>query len=197
MALELNPGLSYDEYFALDDGRRYQVIEGELILTPSPIVRHQELVGIIYQAIASFLALNRCGKVFVAPLDVVLRRERPAVVVQPDVLYVSRERFGILEGHVFGAPDLAIEVLSPATARLDATRKKRLYAQYGVKEYWLVFPDLARIEIYRTQGAAGPFGPPQIFETDGIVTTPLLPGFELTVATFFGIDDDDENFEKD
>src|SRR4051812_46419203 len=97
MSLELPTGLlSYDDYAAIDDGKRYEVIEGELILTPSPTRRHQRLVHRIATALEQHGQSHGAGEAYLAPFDVVLRAERPAVVLQPDVLFVTRGRLGIL-----------------------------------------------------------------------------------------------------
>jgi Uma2 family endonuclease len=186
MAIEVaHPLFSYDDYAALDDGNRYEVIEGELIMPPSPTVNHQIIVGQLNFLLDAHVRATGAGTVLTAPLDVVLRSERPGVVVQPDLMFVSKENFEILtKANIQGAPDLAIEVLSPSNQRLDTIAKRRIYAQYGVKEYWIVFPDADRIEVFTLSGTAT-YGKPTLYEPGDTLKTPLLPGFELALAFVF------------
>jgi Uma2 family endonuclease len=186
MSLE-NPTrlLSYDDYAAIDDGQRYQVIEGELVLTTSPALRHQWVVPLIWQALHQHAVATKAGKALIAPFDVVLRAERPAVVVQPDVLFICSEHLEIVTpANVQGVPDLVVEVLSPSNARLDAIRKLGLYAKYGVQEVWFVPLDFDRVETLRLQ-PDGHYAKPQLFLPGEEVSSALLPGFALPVASLF------------
>lgn len=184
--------LSYDEYAAIDDGLRYQVVEGELIEMPSPTFRHQVLVGAIYVALHAYAKQAKAGTVLMAPFDVVLRSERPAVVLQPDVLFMSteRKRLHLNKANLAGPPDLVVEVLSPSTAKLDTVRKSKLYAQYGVDECWFVTSDFDRVEVW-ARTTEGTYGFPQIFAAGQTLTTPLLPGFELAIDALFAEADED------
>ena len=177
--------LSYDDYAAIDDDRRYQVLEGELVVTPSPNRRHQRLVLRLARALADFADASGTGEAFMAPFDVVLRAERPATVLQPDVMYVTRDRADVVTAaNVQGAPDVVVEVLSPSNARLDTVRKYRLYASYGVREYWMVPLEFDRIEVVRL-GEDGAFGRPALFLPGDMLTSPVLPGFELAIGPLF------------
>jgi Uma2 family endonuclease len=185
MSLE-NPThlLSYDDYAAIDDGLRYQVIEGELVLMTSPARRHQWIVPLIWQALHQY-AKTAGGAAYIAPFDVVLRAERPAVVLQPDVLFVLADRLQVIsDANVQGAPDLAVEVLSPSNARLDTIRKLGLYAKYGIEEVWFVPQEFDRVETLRLQ-PNGHYAKPQLFVPGEDVTTPLLPGFAMPVSDLF------------
>ena len=131
--------LTYADYLETSDDERYELLKGELVMSPSPKEIHQHISGILYLAIGAFVRERSLGKVYFAPFDVVLSDTN---VVQPDLLFVSNERAGIItQDNVQGAPDLVVEILSPATAERDRTLKLDLYAQYGVKEYWIVDPD--------------------------------------------------------
>ncbi len=130
--------LTYDDYANTPDDERYQLIDGELILSPAPYVIHQWVSKGLY---ALMLPAERMGLgwVYFAPVDVVLSNHD---VVQPDLLFISKERAEIFTAaNVQGAPDLVVEILSPSTSRLDWTRKRDLYARHGVKEMWLVDPE--------------------------------------------------------
>lgn len=194
MALEQPLALySYDDYAALDDDRRYEVHDGELMpMTPAPSFRHQLVVGQLFRLIANYVQAQGFGHgvVLAAPFDVILRSERPALVLQPDVLFVSEAHRNRLQDHgLVGAPDLAIEVLSPSTARRDSVHKRNHYARYGVSEYWMVLPDLGQIEVMRL-GTEGHYERPVVYELEDLLETPLLPGFQLSLAQVFEDFDD-------
>ncbi|MGH9260812.1 MAG: Uma2 family endonuclease [Acidimicrobiales bacterium] len=130
-----------------DDGRRYEVIGGELFVTPAPSPRHQTVLGRLYVALFTYVERHGLGRVWVAPLDVVLG---PMTLVEPDILFVRAARLVVVtERDVAGAPDLAIEVLSPSTVRTDRGRKRALYQEQGVGEYWVVDPEEGAVEIWR------------------------------------------------
>ena len=139
--------LTYEDYCALpDDGRRYEIIEGELYVTPSPGRRHQRFAGNMFIVLKQFAEGRELGEVYVAPFDVIL--EETSVVV-PDLLFVTRQRTGIVTDRgVRGAPDLIVEILSPGTARRDRVEKAKLYARHGVRHYWLADPEARILEIY-------------------------------------------------
>src|ERR1039457_1279813 len=114
----------------------YQVIEGDLVMSPSPNIYHQAIVSRRCTLLLQFLEKRPLGEAFVAPLDVFLSEIN---VYQADVVFVSNQRRSILTEHgLEGAPDLAVEVLSPSTARFDKRSKRKVYARTGVRELWLV-----------------------------------------------------------
>lgn len=130
------------DYEALPDEPRCELIYGSLFVSPSPSPLHQTLVALLYEALRAS-SRETGGRVLLSPLDVYLQEHS---VVQPDLLYVSRQRRGIVGRRVEGAPDLLVEVLSPGTARRDRGEKLRLYAESGVREYWIVDPKGRQIE---------------------------------------------------
>jgi Uma2 family endonuclease len=130
-----------------DDGRRYEVVDGELLVTPAPAWRHQRAVGALYLRLATWLAQHRLGEVIVAPADVELDAR---TLVQPDLFVVP-----LVDGR---RPDrwedvgtllLAIEVLSPSSARADRHLKRRRYQRQGVPDYWIVDLDARLVERWR------------------------------------------------
>jgi Uma2 family endonuclease len=133
-----------------EDGRRYELYNGEVFEIPSPIVLHQFVLGRLYLALAAYVQVHG-GSVFVAPLDIVLTDYD---VVQPDVLMFMPEREHLLHMRKVTrhAPDLAIEIVSPGTSRNDRGRKPRLFERHRVQEYWLVEPDGPSVEVYRLSG---------------------------------------------
>jgi Uma2 family endonuclease len=145
-----SPGgrLSCEEFLLLpDDGRRHELIDGKHLVSPSPNLRHQELVGRLHFEIERFLRQNRgAGRVFLARLDVVLSKWD---VVEPDLLFVAGDQLEILTAaNVQGAPALVIEVLSPGTRRMDEQDKRRLFDRSGVREYWLVDPTREAVTVF-------------------------------------------------
>jgi Uma2 family endonuclease len=129
-----------------EDGRRYELYDGEVYVVPSPLPLHQIVSARLHLALTEYA--NQHGSIVLyAPLDIVLTEYD---VVQPDLLFFSRERQTLIDPRKVTrhAPDLTIEILSPSTAGNDRGRKMQLLARHGVREYWLVDPDAVRIEVY-------------------------------------------------
>jgi Uma2 family endonuclease len=163
-----------------DDGKRREIIDGDLYVTPSPIDRHQMILFNLTMAFGKFLEAHPAGKLRFAPLDVILSDHD---VLEPDLLLVLNEHQGILQDWVRGAPDLVVEILSPTTATRDRGIKLKAYARYGVREYWIVDPTAQVIEVYRL--TAEGFHLAAAYAKGNTVETPLLPGFSLDVSTIF------------
>ena len=177
--------LTYDDFLQFpDDGRRHELIDGEHYVTPSPNLRHQRIVGKLYLAIGSYLKEHPIGEAFFAPLDAVISKFD---VVEPDLLYVSRERAAqvLVPEHVRGAPDLVVEVASKGTRKRDETIKRALYERAGVTEYWVVDPEIDVVRLYRN--SASGFGRPVELRRDAgdSLTTILLPALEISLDEVF------------
>ena len=177
--------LTYDDFVHFpDDGKRHELIDGEHYVTPSPNLGHQRILGKLYLVIGNYLAANPIGEVFFAPLDVVMSHHD---VVEPDLLYVSRERAAqvLVPEHVRGVPDLVVEIASKGTRKRDETIKRALYERTGVSEYWTVDPKSEVVRVYRN-GTAG-FGPPVELRrnTGDTLTTTLLPALEISLDEIF------------
>ena len=135
----VNIKFTYEDYCNAPEDKRYELHDGDLVVVPSPSQPHQDSSLEIATEIKLLIRRTGIGSVFVAPFDVVLS---DTDVVQPDVVFVSRERENIItHGNIQGAPDLVVEVLSPSTAHRDRTFKRALYARHGVREFWLVDTD--------------------------------------------------------
>ncbi|MBI3635381.1 MAG: Uma2 family endonuclease [Candidatus Rokubacteria bacterium] len=145
--------LTYEDYAALpNDGKRYEIHDGELSVTPAPGLRHQDVTGKLYAALLAYVTAQGTGRVFIAPVDVILARTS---IVQPDIVYLAEERTHLMsERGIEGAPTLAVETLSESTRRTDRTTKLQLYARYDVSFYWIVDPATPSIEIYRLESGA-------------------------------------------
>lgn len=135
-------------------------------------------------AIESFLRTHKLGKLYPAPLDVVLREETPPVVVQPDVIFLAKVSTAqVMPRWIAGAPELVIEVVSPDNTGMDTLRKRSIYERFGVKEYWMVFPDYEQVQVLRHTETA--FAQPELLENQDVLETPLLPGFRLPLPELF------------
>lgn len=173
--------LTYDDYVNLpDDGKRYEIIDGELYVNPSPNMKHQLVLGNLFVSLTTFVAARKLGLVFVAPFDVVMSDIN---VVQPDILFISKERMDVLtKANVQGVPDIAIEVLSPGTRRKDQTKKRQAYERHGVQEYWIVDPEDDSLRILRLSGRKFDY-----IIVGGNIRSPLLPGFSLPLKKLFAM----------
>ena len=139
--------LTYEDYLAMpDDGRRYEILDGEVAVSAAPATLHQIVVGNLYWVLRGHVHGRGLGRVYLAPLTVVLAS---TTVVEPDLVYVDNARTGqVGERGVTGPPSLLIEVLSPTTATNDRRSKFQLYARYGVPCYWIVDTDARALEIH-------------------------------------------------
>jgi Uma2 family endonuclease len=177
--------LTYDDFVLFpDDGKRHELVDGEHYVSPSPNRKHQTIVGNLFALLWTHLTRRPAGQVFVAPFDVVFS---DFDVVEPDILYVSNARTldVLTDKHVRGAPDLVVEVGSPGTRRRDETLKHRLYERSGVSEYWVVDPEIDVIKVYRSVDGRYVRAHELSLENGGALTTPLLPGLSMPLATIF------------
>ena len=145
---------------------------------PAPFFSHQSLVLQLARIWANHVEPRKLGSVAVAPVDVILDRAR-ALIVQPDVLFVSAERLSIIRDQVWGAPDLVAEVLSPGTASHDRGEKLEWYRQYGVRECWLVDADVNEITIVDMTGA-DPVR--RVIQDSARIQSGVLPGLLASAA---------------
>jgi len=173
---------TYEEYYKLEDDQRYEIIGGHLFMAPAPDTWHQDWLGDLYSLLRSFVKMNKLGRLFFAPVDVVLDQEN---TVQPDLVFVSSKNVGMIQARaIFGTPDLVVEVVSPTSDRRDRSQKKELYARFGVKEYWIGNAAKRSLEIfilmegrYELHGAA---------EQKGKLSSLVLTGLKFDVADIQG-----------
>lgn len=172
---------TYDDYYNLNDGKRYEVIEGELVMmTPAPLYSHQKAAARLVRLILNHVYEKNIGEALFAPVDVVLSSD---IVLQPDILFISNENSGrIKDAGIFGPPDLAVEILSPSSIHRDMEVKKSIYERFGVKEYWIVFPGEAVMEIFALKD--GKYELSSSSEEVGKVESAVL-GMELDTADVF------------
>ena len=178
--------LTLEDFMSLpDDGKRHEIIDGEHFVTASPNTRHQRLVQRLHLALGEHLRRHpEQGEAFVAPFDVILSFHD---VVEPDLLLIAGDQTDILtEKNVQGPPALVVEVLSEGTRKRDEQTKRRLFERAGVREYWLIDPELDLIKVFRKAGAGRlPRVAELTLEARETLTTPLLPGFAVRLDALF------------
>ena len=172
---------TYEDYQNTPEENHYELLDGELVMTPAPGELHQRISILLGSKLFQFVTENSLGRVYQAPLDVVLS---DTDVVQPDLLFVSNERDHIItSANIQGAPDLVVEILSPSTAERDRTFKRTLYARHGVNEYWMV-DTIAKDVTVLLLGERGY----RVVDTYGegeTLTSPTLQGFSLNIGDLF------------
>ena len=183
MALpDLPHKLTYDDYLLLpEDGQRHEILDGEHYVTASPFFQHQLVSSRLHSRVGPWVEARKLGVLLAAPMDVLLS---PHDVAQPDLLFISNERAGIItRANVQGAPDLVVEILSKSTRNRDERLKLERYERVGVREYWLLDPDRRAAWIYRREGGRLCLAA-ELFMGD-VLTSPLLPGLEIRLAEIF------------
>ena len=173
--------LTVEDFMSLpmDDGHLYELLQGELILAPSPELNHQRIARRLVVRIDPIVERTAFGELFFAPTAVVLSRND---VVEPDLFVIRSDQQSLATRHTFnGAPPIVFEVLSPSNRKVDLQRKALLYANAGVEEYWMVDPEMRRILIQRLiDGKVDT----EIY-TSGSVRSTILPGFTIGIDELF------------
>ncbi len=181
--------LTYADLRRWPEGRRWELVHGEAHeMTPAPSIRHQEIVGTLYLLLREALEASGC-RVLVAPVDVVLAPpgtpdEAADTVLQPDVLVVC-DPGQLTETHVRGAPDLVVEVVSPATALRDEGIKRDLYERAGVAEYWIVHP-VDRVVLRYALDPQGRYGRPDVLGPRDTLRSTRFPDLAFDLADLLG-----------
>ncbi len=171
--------LTYEDYVELpDDGRRYEILDGELEVSPAPAPLHQRVSQNLSSALHVHVRERKLGRVYSAPIDIILA---PTTVVQPDVVFVSSGREAMVTKRaVEGPPELVVEILSPWSVRRDRVAKAAIYARFGIGHYWLLDPEAHTFEVYEAEGAeyrlAARHG------VCGTMRTPFFPDLELDLG---------------
>jgi Uma2 family endonuclease len=127
-----------------EDGKRHELIDGELIVTPSPAMRHQAVVSALFGRLVGHVDANGLGRMLTSPADLFANDGQ---IAQPDLFVVPTRLVG--DWSALPAPSLVVEVLSPSTARYDRVLKRRFYQRMGVPEYWIVDVDARMVERWR------------------------------------------------
>ncbi len=176
-----NIRFDYNDYLQLPEDKRYEILEGELYVVPAPNTRHQRISLRIQTALVRQLVEKDLGELLSAPYDVVLSEEN---VVQPDILFVRKARLSLIgEQNLPAAPDLIVEILSPGTRKKDLAIKRKIYARFGVQEYWIVDPEANRLEVLKWMESG--YITVGIYGTADRLLSPLLPEIDIPIAALF------------
>lgn len=168
--------MTFQEFSKLPEQAGLQLIDGFLVKEPSPRYGHQAIIGLLHLKIAPYVNEQGLGRVILAPFDVVLADDQ---VLQPDIMFVAAERLHFIKDNgLFGAPDLAVEVLSPSSRRYDTGRKRELYFEYGCGELWIIDPDELTV-VLSVRGEKG--WQDTLLTRDDVLVSPALGGFRLPI----------------
>jgi Uma2 family endonuclease len=177
--------LTYEDFLHFpDDGRRHELIDGKHYVTPAPTTRHERLGIRLILALGNYLERHPIGELFGMRFDCVMSLFD---IVEPDLAVIVNDQAQIItKQNIQGAPALVVEIASPSTKRRDRRQKRDLYANTGVREYWIVDPDANSVTVFRrTPEGRLPTAGTLYGEAGDTLTTPLLPGFELTLSHYF------------
>ena len=150
-------------------------------MSPAPSFFHQEIVARFFLALSAWVGKHRLGKTVTAPVDMVLTSRR---VTQPDVVFISNERLGLIKERLMGAADLVAEVISPESRRRDRIDKRDLYEQHGVREYWVIDPEAGTVEVLVL--VSGEYELAGRWRSGETARSKLLKGFSVPVDELFG-----------
>jgi len=182
MGTEIVTKLTFEQFRQLpDDGKLYELVHGEVHLTPSPTTKHQIILARLYASLDVYLLKNPLGRLLFAPLDVRLSAD---TALQPDLIFVATAHAAIIqEDYIRGTPDLVVEILSPSTTAHDRATKLPLYAEAGVGEMWIIDPQAKTVEILKLQG--NKYLVEAALAGSRALTSTCFPGWELPLADLF------------
>jgi Uma2 family endonuclease len=163
-----------------EEGKRHEVIDGELVMTPSPSLGHQRIVKQLVRRLDAFVSQHDLGEIFPGPVDVLLDE---GDYLAPDLVFVARERSHLLSDRgIEGPPDLVVEIASPSTAGRDRGVKLERYRLFGVSEYWVVDPDTRTVEVWDLARGAGESAVWGVGDTFRWAPSEGVVALEVTVA---------------
>ncbi len=173
--------ITYADYLIIDDNNRYEIFNGELYMVPAPSTNHQSVSRNLEFLIWNFVKQKGLGNVFDAPIDIVFDDDE---VFQPDIVFIKSENQSIIgKNAIQGVPDLIVEIVSPSSTFYDTIEKKDIYRKYGVKEYWIIFPDEKVIEVLSLE--KGEYLEFCKSKKEGIVKSKILEGLEINSKDVF------------
>jgi Uma2 family endonuclease len=169
---------TYEEYYKLEDDQRYEIRNRNLILVPTPDIRHQEWLGELSVLVRHYVRKKMLGRLLIGPVDVVLDNINTA---QPDLVFVAAKNLEIIQRRaIFGTPDLLVEAVCPGSVRRDRYEKLELYARFGVKEYWIGGPANNSLEILALE--KGRYELHSSAEEKGQLTSLVLTGLKFDLS---------------
>lgn len=180
---------NYGDYLTWEDDERWEIIDGvSYAMTPAPTINHQRISVRLSGYFWEYLK-GKTGEVFHAPIDVLLPKadEKDTdveTVVQPDLIIVT-DRTKLVDDQAFkGVPDLVIEILSPSTASKDRKIKRDLYQRTGVKEFWIIDPNMKTVEVYRLDGN-GKYGLPEVYSAEDTIKVGIFDDLVIDLKQVF------------
>lgn len=180
MALPHKFKFTYEDYYRLPDKPKVELIDGAYFVSPSPFAKHQQVSWKIEHLLGEWVEEHDLGEVYNAPLDVILSQYD---TVQPDILFIAKERTNIIRKFIEGPPDLVIEILSPYNKVTDQKIKKSLYEKFGVPEYWIVDPDKQTITRFNLKSKK--YQTAKTYRHGEVMQSKILPGFKFSLAAIF------------
>lgn len=173
---------TYANYLHLpNDGKTYQIIGGNLIMSPAPSLYHQSISRNLEFIIWEFVKEHDLGEVFDAPVDVIFS---PINVTQPDIVYISKSRLNIAQKTgIFGPPDWIVEIVSPSNSEIDIRFKHQIYKSYGVKEYWIVNPEEEMVNVYILK--EGGYTLKGVYLKEDTIEVGIIPGLKVDLTEVF------------
>lgn len=182
MGAEVITRITFEQFRELpSDGHRYELIHGEVHVTPALATRHQAVLQNLSLGLGPHVYKNHLGELWLAPLDVRLGED---TVLQPDLIFISNANAGIIrEDWIAGAPDLVVEVLSPSTAAHDRATKLWMHAEAGVPEIWFIDPSAKTVEVLKLQGKK--YSVESALTGEQVLVSALFPAWQLTLRDLF------------
>ncbi len=182
LTVEKKKKFTADDYVQLEEGAPFQLINYDLIMSPSPLLIHQLILGEFYDALKAFIReTGNQGLVVLPPMDVHFDEGN---TYQPDLIYISKERIAeTAKDRIEGAPDLVVEILSPSNAYYDLIQKKEIYEKYGVKEYIIFDPIAKNAHLYALKDDA--YYLHQKAQKGELLHSLILPGFNFDLTYIF------------
>lgn len=162
-----------------------EIINGEEVVSPSPLGKHQKLSVNLFRTIDRHVETNKLGKVYYSPLDVIL--EEGLNRLQPDILFIRKENMAIFQDWIRGVPDMVCEVVSSWSYKKDMVVKRAIYEKYKVPEYWIVVSELSVIEVLTIEGDRYRTYSIGDIEGDGIVKSKVIKGLQVNIKDVFEI----------
>lgn len=178
--LEKNKKWTYHDYLQLDEDIIFEIIEGEQQMAAAPNWQHQNISQNLERLLDFYVQQKKLGKIFHAPVDVVLDENN---VIQPDIIFISQANLKILRKEhpgIIGVPDLVVEIVSPSSFHRDVHQKKDLYEHFQVREYWIIEPATATVEVFVLEN--GKYQLLAFAAEKGVVTSKVLEGFQINIA---------------
>jgi len=181
---------TYKDYLARPENERWEIIDGTAYMMAPPSTEHQRIVGNFFFAFKSYFNQNKAKgcEAFLAPFGVTFNRsakdEEIITVVEPDITVIC-DKSKITQQGCKGAPDMIIEVLSPATASYDVIKKRRLYEQNAVMEYWIADPANQIVTKFYANDASGEYQKPEYFSRDDVISPQIFPELAIKLAEIF------------